>query len=265
MKQRIAGLMLVVAWCVAVGPTADASASAPEFGRCLKQSTKSLSNYDSAKCVKTAGEDVGTEAEKLSKGNYQWFPGVLKTKFTASVKEGTIATLETVAGTKIICKGGAGGGEYTGLKSVGGIVLRFTGCETAGGQCNSAGELSGKVTTNELSGVLGIWQTGTTKTKDKPGIVFKPTTGETLVEFSCAGLSVKVRGGVILPVPGNAMKLSGTVKLAQAKGKQKPDKFVEGSTEILETSFLGGPYEPSGLAIALIQANEEKVEVSTVL
>jgi hypothetical protein len=61
------------------------------------------------------------------------------------------------------------------------------------------------------------------------------------------------------------MKLSGTVKLAQAKGKQKPDKFVEGSTEILETSFLGGPYEPSGLAIALVQANEEKVEVSTVL
>jgi hypothetical protein len=48
-----------------------------------------------------------------------------------------IATLEAVAGSKIICKGETSGGEYRGDKTVGGIVLKFTACEAAGGNATA--------------------------------------------------------------------------------------------------------------------------------
>jgi hypothetical protein len=266
-RTRALGLSLVVVLGIVLAASATAAAEAPEFGRCLKQATKSLSNYDSAKCVKAAGEDAGTEEEKLKKGNYQWFPGVVNAKFTTAIKSGTIAVLEFVGGTKLTCTGETGTGEYDGLKTAGGIILKFTGCEASGGKCNSAGETagSGRVTTHELSGVLGIWQAGATKAKDKPGLSLKPTTGEVVVQIECGGIGITVRGAVILPLPGNAMKLSLTQKLAQARGKQKPAKFVEGPMEVLETSTLGKEYEQAGLAFSFTQTNEEKVEVSTVL
>jgi hypothetical protein len=266
-RGRVLGLGLTVGLGIVMAASATAAAEAPEFGRCLKQATKSLSNYDNAKCVKTAGEDAGTEAEKLQKGNYQWFPAVVKAKFATAIKPETIVVLESVAGTKLICAGETGAGEYTGLKTAGGIVLKFTGCETSGGKCNSAGEAggSGRVTTQELSGVLGIWQTGTTMAKDKPGLSLRPATGETVVQIECVGVVLTVRGALILPLAGNAMKLSSTYKLAQAKGRQKPAKFVEGPMEVLEMSALGKEYEQAGLAFAFTLTNEEKVEVSTVL
>lgn len=262
---RTVGLGVAAVLALALAATSSASVGAPEFGRCLKQATKSLSNYDNGKCLKTAGEDPGTEAEKLKKGNFQWFPGVVQSNFTLQVKEGTIVLFESVLGTKIACTGGTGGGAYTGTKSVGGIVIKFTKCETGGGQCNSAGEAAGKVTTNELVGTLGIWQTGATPAKDKPGISLTAASGEYLVQFECNGLKGSVRGAVIVPVPANAMKLSTTVKLAEAKGKQKPERFVEGPLEVLELSISGSPFEQVGLGLALIQTNEEKVAVSTVL
>jgi hypothetical protein len=264
--RQIRYAALCVALLAASGTlVAGASAEAPEFGRCLKVAPKSLSNYDNTKCVKTASEDAGTEEEKLKKGNYQWFPGVVKSNFTFQVKEGTLVLLESVAGTKITCSGGTGAGKYTGSKTVGAVVVKLTKCEPIAGQCTSSGEPAGTVTTAELSGLLGIWQKGTTRAKDKPGLSLKPTVGEYLAQFVCGSIAVKVRGAVIVPLPGNAMKLSTTLKLAQAKGKQKPEKFVEGPAEVLETSFAGGPFEQTGFALALIQTNEEKVAVNTVV
>src|SRR6478672_9097827 len=132
-------LRLVIVSAIATGAlmTGSASAAAPEFGRCLKQATKSLSNFDSAKCTKSASEDAGTEAEKLKKGNYQWFPGVVNNTFTTKMNAATIATLETVGGTKLTCTGGTGSGEYvTGgtNKEVAKVLLKFTGCETSKGK-----------------------------------------------------------------------------------------------------------------------------------
>jgi hypothetical protein len=258
---RIAGLCLIVVFATGA-IVASAWAEAPEFGRCLKTKEGGGTKYTSAKCtVVAAGE----------KENFEWYPAFGESKplekagFTTTIKPATIVLLETKSGTKITCTGETSGGAYTGDKTVGGIVLQFTGCESGGCKGNSAGKGPGQVTWNELDGSLGIWKTGETGSKDKPGISLKPTTGEQLVEFACGGLVVKVKGSVILPVPGNAMKLSAAVKLTQAKGKQKPEEFVGGPKEILECKFSAAAYEQCALTLAMTWTNEEKVEASTVL
>jgi hypothetical protein len=258
---RIAGVCLIVVFATGA-IAASASAEAPSFGRCLKTKEGGGTKYTSAKCtVVAAGE----------KENFEWFPAFGESKplekagFTTAIKPATIALLETKSGTKITCTGETGGGAYTGDKTVGGIVLQFTGCESGGCKANSAGKGAGQITWNELDGSLGIWKTGETAAKDKLGISLKPTTGEELVEFACAGLAVKVKGSMILPVPGNAMKLSSTVKFNSSKGKQKPEKFVGGPTEVLECKFGPAPYEQCALTLSTNWANEEKVEASTVL
>jgi hypothetical protein len=263
-RVRVMTFCVIAALAISAVAAATASAEAPEFGRCLKTKAGGGTKYTTAKCTVVASGE---------KENFEWSSAFGSAKpleqagFTTKLKPETIATLQTIGGTKVTRKGETSGGSYTGNKTVGGIILKFTGCETAGGQCNSAGKGAGVITWNELSGVLGIWRTGETKAKDKPGISLKPTTGEQLVEFACAGggLSVQVRGAVILPVPGNAMKLSTTVKLVAAKGKQTPERFVGGPQEVLECKFAAAACEQCGLSMTMIWTNEEKVEVSTVL
>jgi hypothetical protein len=244
---------------------ATASAEAPEFGRCLKTKDGEGLKYTTAKCTVVASGE---------KENFEWYSGFGSTRplekagFTTALKPETIATLEVIDGTRIVCRGETSGGAYTGNKTVGGIVVTFTGCDDGpGAKCNSAGKSAGVVTWNELGGALGVWKTGETHAKDKLGISLKPTTGTQLVEFSCTdgGLNYNVRGSVILPVAANAMKLSSTVKLNSSKGKQKPEKFVGGPQEALECSIQFTAYKQCALILATIWTNEEKVEASTVL
>jgi len=104
-RIRIAGLCLVAIFAMSAIASATASAEAPEFGQCLKIKTgteKKLSLYDSSKCIKHASEDTGTEAEKLKKANFEWFPGAVAgdNTFTTS---GGVATLLTVKGESVTC------------------------------------------------------------------------------------------------------------------------------------------------------------------
>jgi hypothetical protein len=263
-RMRIAGAVLVAA--VSLVMAANASATAPEFGRCLKAATKALSNYDSAKCVKTAGEDLGTEEEKLKKGNYQWFPGVIKKKFTTAIKPTTIATLETVGGTKITCTGETSTGEFLNTKEVGKMVAKFTGCETNKLKCESAGAGVGNVNTAPLGGPIGFETIAENPAKDHLANELHSESGN-IAEFECAGLKVVVRGSVLHKITANAMKLSATEKFTASKGHQKPEHFAGGVAKehILETSTNGGPFEQSGQTITGILTAEEKVEANSVL
>jgi hypothetical protein len=265
-RIRIVGLCLIAACVVTVVAAVSASAAAPEFGRCLKQATKSLSNYDSSKCVKLASEDSGTEAEKLKKGNYQWFPGVVKNKFTTAIKSGTIATLETVGGTKITCTGETSSGEYTSTKTVGKMVAKFTGCETNKLKCESAGAGSGNINTAPLGGPIGFETEVSPPSKDHLASELHSESGN-IAEFECAGLKVVVKGSVLHKITANSMKLTATEKFTASKGKQKPEHFAGGvpKEHILETSTNGGPFEQSGQTITSILTNEEKVEANSVL
>jgi len=266
-RIKIAGLCLVAVFAVSVAFAGSASAvTGPEYGRCIKAPTKALTNYDSAKCIKFASEDPGTEAEKLKKGNYEWTNTILKPKFTVSLKPTTIATLENKSGTKVTCKKLTGKGEYTGITTEIVTETVFSECESGGIKCNTAGDGAGVIKVKELGGELGIITKAVPETKDKVGTVVFPKGGTPLsksefVFFSCAGvLTAKVHNSVISPITANAIKDPATVKFSGAKGVQKPVKF-EGQPEMhLETSFSGGPLESSSQVATTIVDNEEKIE-----
>ena len=272
MRIRIIGLCLVAAFAISAIAAAGAGAANPEFGRCLKVTPKSLSNYTTAKCTILASEAPGTEAEKLAKGNWKWFPAfggekpLVKAGFTAALKPTTIATLETKAGTKVTCKKLTAKGQITGLKTISGSQTDFSECESGGIKCNTAGAGIGVIKVKELEGELGVITSVVPHTKDKIGNVLWPkggtaTSGAEFVEFECGTLTVKVKNSVISPVTSNAMKLSATVKFTAAKGVQKPTKFAGEPNMFLESKFSAAPYEQSGQSATTIQTNEEKVEV----
>jgi hypothetical protein len=265
-RARVIWMSVAVVFAISALSADGASAAAPELGRCLKVAPKSLSNFDSAKCTKTASEDAGTEAEKLKKGNYQWFSGPgANSKFTLT-RTGSIRVLETIRGTPLFCTGGTGSGEYTGPKSVGKLVLTLTGCETGSLKCNSAGQPSGTAVFGALEGALGIVKKGETPVQDKIGLDLFSGANEGLVtHVECAGLQISVQGSVIVPVMANSMKLTATLKFKQTKGKQKPEQFEGQPRDVLEWSTEGGPFEQAGMALEAAQTNEEKIEINTVL
>jgi len=171
------------------------------------------------------------------------------------------AFLEAASGTKITCTAGTGSGEVTGPRTSKNSVTTFTGCESGGNKCTSAGKPEGAVTTVPLEGKLnGISST-------LPGVRFFPEAtgrGGVLAEFTCAGvLKVIVRGSIIGMVSGAAgtnaetgkLLSSGKLTFAEAAGVQKYTSFSEGpekgEKEQLESSISGGAYEKSGESVVV--------------
>jgi hypothetical protein len=255
-KVRVVGLCLVVVAALAAATASSASATAPEFGRCLKTTG---GKFKDAKCL---------TASKPGEEKYEWFPGVVKNKFTTAIKPSTIATLETVGGTKITCTGEASTGEFIvggNNKEVGKMVARFTGCETNKLKCESAGAGTGNINTHPLGGPIGFETEVTPPSKDHLASELHSESGN-IAEFECAGLKVVVRGSVLHKITANAMKLTATEKFTASKGKQKPEHFAGGVAKehILETSTNGGTFEQSGQTITGILTAEEKIEASTI-
>jgi hypothetical protein len=251
-KWVVMCLSTALAGC-AVG-AASASAEAPEYGRCAA-TAKGTGKFSSATCtIEKAG------------GSYEWSPGAgLKNHFTSKMKEATLATLETVKKEKVVCKTETSTAEFTGVKTIGGVVATFTGCEALKLKCNSAGQPEGTIVTFPLKGVLGVEKKGETKVKDKLANELTPENGnDVFAEFSCGGFVVIVRGHVLSPVPSNKMLLVTTVKFTASKGKQKPERFEGGPLAILESSFSGGAYEQSGQTLTTIETGEEKMEANSV-
>jgi alpha-tubulin suppressor-like RCC1 family protein len=223
------------------------TAGPPEFGRCIKVSAKT-GGFSNAGCTKKAA------------GSYAWMPGVAKRGFTSSAGA---TTLETVKGTKVLCTAEAGKGEYLGLKLIGNVVLKFSGCTSQGGECTSVGGHSREVVTNPLEGVLGIRKATATP---RLALQLFPSGFEPVAEFSClGGTTFVVRGAVTVPVVSNKMQLTSALKFAARRGRQKPEGFEGGPREILETSINRSPFEQAGLSSDVQQASEEPVEINSVV
>jgi hypothetical protein len=244
----------------ATGPSDQfAYLEAPEYGTCVKVAA-GTGSYENSGCTKPGG----TKA-------YEWYPAfggpkpLAKTAFTTKIKETTTTSLETVTKTKVLCKGQIGTGAYISSKGVGNVQLTFTSCEGPGGLCTTTGGAPGEITTQLLTGTLGV--TVLSKEgplKNKIGSDLRPL-GGLIAEFSCGATAEQLRGTVIGEVKANSMAEKATVKYVQKAGVQKPTHFVGQPNETLEASFGGGPFEQTGLALTTVQTNQQKVEINSVV
>jgi hypothetical protein len=258
-RMRALGLCMVAAFAIAAIVASSASAAAsPEFGRCKAKTGGKFSNSG---CTLLAKE--------VSKQKFEWEPSVAKNKFKAKQKAETLATLETVGGTKITCTSEENSGaEYNLPKKVSKIVAEFSGCETSKIPCNSAGEPSGHITTHSLAGVLGVEKLfvkegKTEESKNKLEVQLTAEGGGALANFTCSTISVEVKGCVAHPVSGGKMLLTATEKFTASKGEQKPDKFLGGPADECALESNGGAgFEEAGQTITAIVTNEEKIEAN---
>lgn len=244
-RTRIVTVCLVAVLGISAGAAVGASAAAPEIGRCVKTAKAGEGKYSTAGCTALQ-----------TGGNFEWFPGAVKGKFTT---KGGLAILETRNGTKVTCKTETSNGEYTGTKTVGGMVVKFTECVSAGFPCGTVGAKEGELVTKTLEGVIG-WEN---KAKKHVAFDLFPA-GKTgfFIEFSCGPLPVKVRGSVLVKVVAGKMSATMTLKYNQKNGKQKPEKFENEPKDVLESSLSGKPFEQAGQKIETVQTDEEKLEVN---
>ena len=259
-RVRVAGLCLFVVFALGAVVAASASATAPEYGRCLKQTSGSGKQFSEAKCVKEV-------AKGSSKDKYEWVPGAGKTRFET---KGGIGILSAVGGEKVECKTESSTGQFLEgtNKEAGNMVIKFNECQSLALTCSTPGAKAGELVTNAVEGLVG-WEN---KAKKKTALELYPAhsvSSGLFIEFECAGLVVKVRGKVLVPIKNDAMKTSETLKYKDSKGKQKPEKWEESSGKvILESSFKGGPYEQAGQEITSVLkelAGEEALELNAVV
>lgn len=280
-RIRVVGLCLVAVLATGFA-AASASAEAPEFGQCLKivkGGEKTLSLYDSAKCIKHASEDVGTEAEKLKKAKYEWVPGP-KAGENSFTRAGGVVTAVDTTGRSLTCQSEEATGHYI----VGGnnkeeeLNVTFKKCETGGITCTTKGRAPGELVLEPLIGIIGFEhepKEGDT-TRHTVLQLHPATTGGHFIDFECSATGIKPewrgngpREGVLVPIKNDAMKFEETLKYTQAKGVQKPTKWFPplaeyGETQFLEQNVAGTGWAMLGLGISTKQRNvgEVKYEIN---
>jgi hypothetical protein len=253
-RMKIVGLLCLAAFAVTAMAASSAFAAAPEFGRCV---AKAGGKFENSVCTKAA---------PAGKEKFEWLSGPgPKNKFSAAIKSGTTATLETVGGTKITCTNEKNeNAEFKNAKEVGKVVATFNGCKSSGAPCQNAG--TEEIVTHSLGGVLGVEKVSSEgPVKNKLAVELHSEAGN-VAEFSCAGLPVVVKGSVLHPVTANKMLIKATEKFAATKGEQKPSAFAgePDDSHILESNLNGGPFEEAGQTITAIATYEEKIEASSV-
>jgi hypothetical protein len=253
---KVAGLCLVAALALCAVVATSASATAPEYGRCLKKAKAEGKGYTTVKCTKAA---------EGNKALYEWVPGAGKTKFET---KGGVGVLEAIHGDKVHCETESSTGEFfEGTnKEAGNMTIKFNDCEALSLKCKTPGAGEGELVTNNVEALVG-WEN---KAKKKTALELYPAKSVSsglFIEFECGGVIIKVKGKILVPIKNDEMKTSETLKYTDKKGKQKPEKWEESSEKvILESSFNGGPYEQAGQQITSVLkelAGEEALELNT--
>jgi hypothetical protein len=208
-RIKIMGLCLVAVFAFsAIGVSA---AQAGEYGVCKKipetAAKADQGKWEDKNCTKAAvlpySETVGHD------GEYEWFPGI--TAHTASAaggygsnvslgyfnftdKTGTAVLSTPALGGKVTCTASTSTGKIT-APTEDRDTVTFTGCETEGKKCASAGQAAGTIKTNLLK----------TDVIDEPGPVVKikftaagapvpPDPNAEQAEFECEGLKIRTHG-----------------------------------------------------------------------
>lgn len=257
--MRCFRLIVICALAVVASAVLVASASAlepPEMGRCVaKTGGKYLNNV----CTKAA---TGTKV-----GKFEWEPGAIHKKFTASA--GT-AVLETRGRVKVECKHEAASGEFTSPKAGGNINVTFTECkESLEHKCTSAGATEGEIKTATLAGEL-VWE----KKPKRTAIRLFPQSGAFFASFVCGPATSEVRensptGGILVPIRADKSETKVEQKFVAKKGVQKPDAYFNSAGEkvpcFLEAKIGGSVFEQAGQTEVNVMVDEEPLEVNTVV
>jgi hypothetical protein len=230
----------------------------PDFGRCLKVAGVREGGevvYHGAFTTKTC-----TEPSVTNMGKFEWYPGVIKTGFTSVLKKGEVK-LETFARERVTCKTESSAGDYSGLKEVKGVVIKFTGCEILGRQCTTSGLGEGELETRQLEGKIG-WED---KAIGEVALDLHPVTNAgVFMEYRCAGgAPVTVEGSLIAPVKTDKLLGTATMKYKARRGIQKLERLEGEPIDVLTASLNGEAFEPLGVTFLATQSNEEPVEVNT--
>jgi len=233
---------------------------APEYGRCVKVTPVK----EGAKLLYHGGFTASTCLLKseTNTGKYEWIPGVVKAGFTAAIKEGMV-TFETVKKVKTTCKTDNGSGEYRGTQEVGNVVLKLTGCESAGQKCTTTGLAEGELETKKLEGKLG-WEVKATK---KVALDLFPV-GKTgpFLEYTCTGgVPLTVEGSILVPVAVDKMAATSALKYRATSGKQKPEQLEGGPQDVLTSTPNEETFEQLGEYVTLKETPEESIEINTVV
>ena len=257
---RLVGLCLVAMCGCAVVAVPSASATAPEYGRCLK--AEKVGKEYKGKFSKSSCTVEVPPAERSKKGKYEWYPGAVKLGQTSSGGKGV---LEEVGKYAVGCSSESSTGEYTGTKEGKNLVVKFKNCISGPLTCTSEGYEKGELVTKPLAGRL-VWENEKT---GKTAIDLFPEKGELFIEFNCEGkLSVAVKGSVLVPVKANKMAETFTLKFKAKHGFQTPEYYEEGGKkvkDVLLSDFAGKGYEQAGQTITSTVKNEEKLEINTVV
>ena len=234
--------------------------SAPEFGRCIKVPSKKVGTktvYNGGFTAATCLVESGTKT-----GQYEWYLGVVKAGFTTTIKPTTKATLETVKKVKVMCAGETGTGSITSAKTVGSVVVKFTGCASGTKKCTTAGLAEGELETKKLEGVLGIERITIKEGKETRYVALDLyPVGKTgaFLEYTCTGSApTTLSGSILAPVTADKMLAAATLKFTATAGKQKPEALLGGEKDVL-TNTLN---EQVALTVGSTQTNEEPVEIN---
>jgi hypothetical protein len=186
---------------------------------------------------------IGVASASAALPEYVPKSGTFPIGFTSTVG---LSLLETVGGTKVNCNFGTNTGKLLNAKEDE-VTITFEGCTTFGGLVACANTSKAKqIVVGPLKSML-VYEPGKTGVLDK----LFPLSGATVTEFTCGGVNVAIRGGVLGSWPTiNRQVHSTSLVFTQSKGVQAHKRFLNPSgTEeeiFLELSTNGGFFEQAG-------------------
>jgi hypothetical protein len=226
-RMQIIGLALVAVFAMSAVAASVASAQLPEFVRCAKVAAGEPSSWE-AGCTKAK---VGGGYAKVSAGPglcvkvapgepSSWANATCTTAGTGFIKIAAagkpkftsasgLTELETVSGTKVICKKDTNKGELTGDQTDT-VTITFTECTFEGKPCTTGKEPAGTIVTNLLASKLVYLNEAHTIV----GLALTPQAGpgKLFAEFVCEFLKTTVKVGVHEEGKGGMDSVLGTIE-----------------------------------------------------
>jgi hypothetical protein len=179
--------------------------------------------------------------------------------------KGEPIVFETVGNKIVKCEVNAKlTGAFTTAKLMSNIQIHFTGCKNFNpNTCQNVGAKAGNVTTNSLTGQLGIIKTEPEAKEDQVGFAIGAPGNGIFMEFECGETLYVFRGEAILPFKlTDRMVKKAKLKFFEDKGLQSVESFENEPKAVLSAKIGAGPVEQAGIILTFELISKEKFEVN---